>query len=889
MDNKKAAMLAVAAVAIIIVVAAAFLLLNNKGNNDQGGGTVDYLKDPSTGIELYDGKFPSGTVLEVIQLSGSDKSAAVEKTPSEYIDRDSAVAYSILAKKDGKAVEPKTKVEVVMPAKLANGSTVFLVSETPVIQASSAVSEGKLRFKSDTLGTFVIGAAPASSTKVTVVGENAAVSVNGGASAASYVGEFASGASVAIVSTPAAGYEFEGYYVGGSLVSSSPTYSFKVGSADTTINAVAKKAADKLVIDGGNSTIYVNGENKGKTCSIAMSPGTPVTAYAVADEGYVVSGWTGTYPSSSPVCSFEFGSGASLAVQTQAAPKGTSQVHVTTTVEGETAASYGSIVAYGKDVGSEYLVTLEQTGAPAQLSAASKAGFVFDRWMVDGQPYSGTVMNVTAGSEDMDVVAVFVPAPSHLVVATIDNGSVQIDGENVSSKSVKEGMPAVVKALPSDGYRFVGWFVGDKCVSDSAEYSLTMGNSDVKLEGRTHSTVFNVSLSVSNGTLEVDGVGVGTTYAGTVSEGDTIVFEALAGEGYVFSTWTMNGTVYNANKITVKGVSEDISAVAAMVKAVPRTVSASTQFGTVSIDGVEQGKAGSTTAYDGKEVTISVEVPYGYMLRGWTYDGKYVSTQPSFTFNVSGDMAFSAVVESTLHTVTVRAVNGGLIINSANIGSEYVTQLYMGESLIVNAAPSAGNTFSEWDVNGKKYGSSYQTIEIKMGSEDILATAYNVPMADGTLHIVAVNGTVKVGSVDVGSSHDIKASPGEEFELTAVPSPGYRFDHWTLDGDVSDYQIVKVTMGTEHVNAEAVMVKNDTHKVTVSIENGNLTYNGVDVGSRLVLDVEDKEVLLVKAKPIAGYALAGWYEGDVLVTIGSDYEFQVLHDTALTVKTVVKV
>ncbi len=886
MDKTKTVAI-VAVIAVIVVVAAAAILLLN--NNNGGDSNVNRLDDAANDVHVIDGSYPSGTVLEFIKLSGSERDDAVSKTPSSYIDHDTAVAYSILAKHNGEIIQPTVTVEVDVRPMFSETTYAFLISDEATIELIPTMHNGYLTVQAIKLGTFVYGVAPASAAShlVSVNGQNTSVAVNGSAAVNSYSAELAEGTSVTMVATPASGYEFEGYYVNGSLVSSSPSYTFTVGSSDISISAVSKAASAKLTINGGNSTVYVNGESVGRSCEIAFDPSTPVTAYAVADSGYIVSGWSGTYSSSSPVCAFTFVSDASISVQTQTAPKGTSQVHVTTTLVGEVADSYGSILAYGQNVGNEYTATLEEAGVYMTLDATAEAGFVFDHWTIDGETYIASSMNVTAGSDDMEIRAVFVPAPAHSLTATIDNGIVQIDGADVSSKSVKEGLQAVVKAIPADGYKLVGWYIGEKCVSTDAEYTVTMAQSDIALVAKTKNTQHSVSLSVTNGTIEVNGTNVGSSYSGTISEGDTIEFEAVADDTYVFNTWTMNGTVYNANKITVSNASDDITAVASMVKATARTVTVSADYGTVSIDGVTYGSTGSIKSYDGKEVTISVEVPYGYVLRGWTYDNKYVSDEASYTFKTYGDMSFNAVVLSTLHNLTVKAQNGGLIINSANVGSEYSTQLYTGETLIVNAAPSAGNTFSEWDINGKKYGASYQTIEIKMGSEDIVATAYNVPMADGTLHITATNGTVKVGEQDVGDSYDIVAGVGETYTLTAMPSAGYRFDHWMLDGERSDYQIVTVTMGTEHVNAEAVMVKNETHTVTVTIDHGTLVYNSVDVGSKLSIVVEDKSVITIAAKPLTGYALAGWYEGDSLVTISTDHQFQVNADTTLVVKTVV--
>ncbi len=848
----------------------------------------DSITDSTTGVSVNNGGFPEGTVLEVTPLSGSDRDDAVRFLPTSVIDHESAVAYRIVAKYNGETIQPANGAEVVLKNPFPNSATVFSVNDGLILGLFLSENEEELGFYTADLGNFVIGTATPSNSVVSIEGQGTTFSVNGGDFTGNYSSSLASGTSVTVLASPDDGYLFDGYYVNGSKVSDDLSYTFTVGSSGTSIKVVSTNYSAQLVIEGGNSTVYVNEAYGGKHYETAVMFETPVTAYAVADEGYIVTGWTGTFSSDKPVCNFTFKSATTLYVQTEAVNSGTSKVHVTTSLDGETADSYGSIIAHGQNVGNEYAVTLEESGASIQLSAEAEAGFAFHHWDVDGKFYSGRTMNVTVGTDDMEIIGVFVPAATHTLTATIDNGTVQMDGETASSKLVKEGVQTVLKAVPADGYRFVGWYYDGKCISTSEEHTVTMQQADMAFEAKTQSTVLNVNLSVTNGTIEVNGTNVGSSYSSTIGADDTIVFEALANEGYVFNTWTMNGKTYNANKITVTGVSDDITATATMVHAAARTVLVSADYGTVSIDGVEYGNSGSIQAYDGKEVTINVEVPYGYMLRGWTYDDKYVTTEASYTFKVYGDMVFKAVAESTLHTLTVKSVNGGLIINSANIGSEYTTQLYTGESLIVNAAPSAGNTFSEWDVNGKKYGASYQTIEIRMGSEDIVATAYNVPMEDGTLHITATNGTVKVGDKDVGDSYDIKADPKSEYTLTAVPRAGYMFDHWVLDGETSEYQVVTVTMGTEHVNAEAVMVKKASHTVTASIDHGTLVYNNVEVGSKYTVVVDDKTVFTISAKPLTGYALTGWYVNGEGPHIETEYQFEVNSDTDLVMTTIVK-
>ena len=505
--------------------------------------------------------------------------------------------------------------------------------------------------------------------------------------------------------------------------------------------------------------------------------------------------------------------------------------------------------------------------------------------MNTGEMYTSPSIDVVAGTERLVITGFFSNAASRSVTVTMDHGTVEIDSEPLSMKNAREGESVELKAIPDEGYRFLGWFDGDKCVSTSATYKVVLGKDDVSLEARTAKTSFSVELSIDNGSIMVDGKDVGATYSGTVPEGGTIVFEAVPDAGYAFDSWNMNGKSYSGSEITVSGASEDIVAVAKTVMAPSRTVLVSMDHGNVKADGTDLGGSGSVLAYDGKKVTLVAVPEDGYRFVGWKTDGKYVSTSAEYVATIVGDMEFVAETVSTLHTLTLKSINGGLIIDSRDVGPDYSVQLYEGESLIVNAAPSMGNTFSEWDIDGKKYGTSYQTIEITMGGQDIVAVATNVPMDDETVHVVAVNGTIMVDDVAVDSSVDIAATVGEKIKLTAVPFPGYRLDHWTVDGERSEFQEIEITMGTYHVNAEAYMVKNETHTVTVSIEHGTLEYKGEDVGPSITETVEDGAEFIIKAKPEQGYALAGWYMDGEPVEFQTEYRFQVLHDTVLTVNT----
>ncbi|MBR4503978.1 MAG: Ig domain-containing protein [Candidatus Methanomethylophilaceae archaeon] len=730
---------------------------------------------------------------------------------------------------------------------------------------------------------------------LSISSENTSFTVNGGESRTDFTGDFKEGESITIVSVPNQGYEFTGYYKGSTLLSSNSTYTFKMGASGILIKSVASPETIPVIgitldkesaeVDAGSTTtikatvLPTNATNKGIVWSSSDA------SIAKVDNGVV----TGVLKGEATITATTVDGGKTASCKVtvkEVAPVGSVRVSVNAILEGEVSSDYGSVSIDGTAVGTSYSAYY-LPGTVIKLSANPAAGYRFDRWVMGGTSYEGKPMSLTVGNSDLDVTAVFAPSPSHVLSVSIDNGTVAIDGASVSSKNVKEGMTATITATPAEGYKFIAWYLNGNAVSTSPQYVVTMGMEDRSYVAKTSNSIFAASISANDGTVIVNGENKGQVYSGAIAEGSTIVFEAVPDIGYEFERWVMNGATYNSSKITVTNVNGDINAVAYMSKVPPRTIVAYADAGTVTANGSDPAKSFSGSFEQGETVTLVVEPSYGHKFRGWMEGDKVVSISETYEFVVTGDRTVRAVVESTLRTLNVTAVNGGLIIDNFNIGSTYSTRLYEGESLTVNAAPSSGNTFSEWDLNGKKYGQSYQSIKITMGSEDIEAVAYCSPMDDATLHITATNGTVKVGEDNVGDSKDIIAPLGQKYKLTAIPSAGYHFDHWVIDGEISNYQIVEITMGTEHVNAEAIMVKNESHTVKVSIDNGNLIYKGANVGSSLTVTVDDKDTIKIYAQPVTGYALAGWYEDGISEPIwfGTEYEFQVIKDVTLRMDT----
>jgi len=485
MNNKTLLIVAVVAIAIVSILAAV-VLSNGNGN---GGGEkeeekVNEMTDTTAGITVLGGDFPAGTELKATPLSDSEMEAALKNNPYTWVHFEGGPAYSIKAMKGDKEVQPSKSVEIVMDSPFSKGMKVLKIDGDSCAPIKSSVNDGKLRFASDSLGTFIVGEDVIKNGLLTVKCENTKVVLLFNDITTTFVYNFTPNHPEILSAYPDDGYEFEGFYIDGELVSDSTLYRFVSESdEDVTITAVSKKAPPKLEVFSYNCDIFVNGQEIKKAGTIEMEPGTHVIAYAVGWEGYTVTGWGGDYTSSTPICEFTFESDTSLTVKSQLSYRGTSIVNASTSSKDGSSDPCGSIVAYGCNVGDKYRASLANGGDPIELTAVPAEGYRFDHWEKGGIVCDTETLTVYSGGYT-NAVAVFAPSSYHLLKVSIDYGAVSIDDDSRSFIYLAEGEQTTLNAH-SGANKFIGWYSGDKCVSTSEVYTVTMGQSDMVLVGKT--------------------------------------------------------------------------------------------------------------------------------------------------------------------------------------------------------------------------------------------------------------------------------------------------------------------------------------------------------------------------------------------------------------------
>jgi len=190
---------------------------------------------------------------------------------------------------------------------------------------------------------------------------------------------------------------------------------------------------------------------------------------------------------------------------------------------------------------------LYNEGAEVTLTAIPAEGWVFERWVVDGEEttQNPTTQTITA---DMAATAHFVedttitPVKFSLSLAPnpTEGGTVSGAGDYEADAEVE------VTATPTEGYQFISWTQGDAVISTTASFTYTMPDSSVALVAQFEEVAvtpeqYTLTLTIAgSGTVLVNG----TAYTApvTVDEGTELTLEATADANHQFDGWSGDAT-----------------------------------------------------------------------------------------------------------------------------------------------------------------------------------------------------------------------------------------------------------------------------------------------------------------------------------------------------------
>ena len=372
------------------------------------------------------------------------------------------------------------------------------------------------------------------------------------------------------------------------------------------------------------------------------------------------------------------------------------------------------------------------SGVSLSVSPTALSGFTYP----EGEGPSGAQTVDVIGRNLQSVVTV--TAPTHYEVSNTANGTYS----------------STLSLTPANGN--VQTLVYVRLKSDLAQgnynnetLTLTSGaaSQNVTLSGTVTEgvgTYYNITVTADPET------GGTVTGAGRYEEGTQVTLAATPATGYSFVNWTKGSTTVSTNTTISFNATENAAYVAHFSRN-SYTIQATanpTEGGTVT---------GAGSYYEGTSATLTATANAGYTFVNWTSNGNVVSTEPSYTFEVTAAGSYVANFEEVQsHTVTVSQAEGGTIFANP-------TTAYAGDVVTLTVNADEGYFFVEWNV----MDANSQPVTVNADN------TFTMPDSDVTVTAVFTQGfVVTVVQTDHGTisaDQTTALQPGDIVTLTSTP------------------------------------------------------------------------------------------------------------------------
>ena len=263
--------------------------------------------------------------------------------------------------------------------------------------------------------------------------------------------------------------------------------------------------------------------------------------------------------------------------------------------------------------------------------------------------------------------------------------------------------------------------------------------------------------------------------------------------------------------------------------------------------------SGAGTYPSGSTCTLTATPATGYSFVRWTKNGSQVSTNPSYSFTVTGNASYVAVFSLNSYTISVSAnpSAGGTVSGGGTYN--------YGSSCTLTATPATGYSFVRWTKNGSQVSTnpSYSFTVTENAS-------YVAVFSLNSYTISASSSPSAGGTVSGAGSYNY----GTTCNLTATPATGYSFVRWTKNGtQVSTNASYSFTV-TENASYVAVFSLNSyTISASASPSAGG-TVSGAG-------NYQQGSTCTVSATANTGYTFENWTENGTVVSAAATYTFEV--------------
>ncbi len=302
------------------------------------------------------------------------------------------------------------------------------------------------------------------------------------------------------------------------------------------------------------------------------------------------------------------------------------------------------------------------------------------------------------------------------------------------------------------------------------------------------------------------------TGAGTFQEGQSCTVKATANTGFSFIKWTENDTQvstngeYTFNVTSNRNLVAHFSAHAYTIIATPDPENG----GTIS---------GSGGYNYGDQCTLTATANPGFTFDKWTENGSQVSTNATYSFDVTGNR--NLIAHFTLKTYTITATAEPTEYGTVTVSGN--GQFHYGDQCTLTATPKPNYSFVNWSKNGNHF-STQATCHIEVTESAEYVAHFQLP---GLNLNVSANPTVIAQS----SSSQLKAvASGGNGSYTYSWSPSTDLNNAHIQNPTATPTTTKtytctVTSGSQTVSGTCkVTVVCPPTNLSATVQNGNNVY-----------------------------------------------------------------
>ena len=318
-------------------------------------------------------------------------------------------------------------------------------------------------------------------------------------------------------------------------------------------------------------------------------------------------------------------------------------------------------------------------GQSCTVTATPNSDYTFTNWTENGNVISTNANYTFTVTGNRTLVANFQAQTQNYNISV--SASPREGGTVTGGGSYQQGQSCTVNATPNTGYTFTNWTENGNVVSTNASYTFTVNNN------RTLVANFQAQSFTVTATAD-PAIGGTATGGGSYNYGQTCHLSATANTGYRFFNWTENGIHVTSAPNLSFTVTSNRNLVAHF--------DLEDYFITATANPTEGGIITGDGAYHyNQSCTLTATANEGYDFLNWTENGNVVSSDASYTFNVTGNRTLVANFE--LQTFRVK-----VSINPEEAGSVTGEGTYnYGDEVTLTVVRNEDWAFQNWTENGE--------------------------------------------------------------------------------------------------------------------------------------------------------------------------------------------